>query len=289
MDQVMSGNELTSRALLWYTENLPWHRGKSKLIFAVKDTFSLHLDGDQKVDRLGLHWVLNPSDHSEGYLFWVGNCDLWERYHIQRLLTKGSVLFDIGTNFGLYALTLAYNRPETTVHCFEPNPVTYARLTRNISLNQLPNLHPHPVGLGDWEGTACVINNNDGNSGAVSLGEGQGTVITTLDQFCEDNRIERIDFIKVDIEGFEARLLKGGRRSLERFKPMMQLELNAPALARAGASVDDVLGPLKSCGYEFYQSERDRIVPMEPLPQIADYLVNCIAVHPQNRPANLAH
>jgi FkbM family methyltransferase len=284
----MPANNLAAHALLWYTEHVPWHRGKARVVHAVKDVFSLHAAGDREVTRLGLQWVLNPTDHGEGNLFWVGDYDIWERYHIQRLLPKGSVMFDVGTNFGLYALTLAQRLgPTATIHCFEPNPVTYARLTRNISLNPMRNLHPHQLGLGDWEGTARVVSNNDTNSGAASLAEGQGTLITTLDRFCEEHKIQRIDFMKVDVEGFEPRLLKGGRRSLERFQPMMQFELNPPVLAHAGSSVDEVLALLRSLGYEFYLLERERVVPMGPLPDRPDYLINCFCVHSQNRPAAL--
>jgi FkbM family methyltransferase len=284
---LMSANDLASSALLWYTEHVPWHRGKSKVVHAVKDAFSLHVAGDREVTRLGLRWVLNPSDHSEGYLFWVGTCDIWERYHMGRLLSKDSVMFDVGTNFGLYALTLADQGPGATIHCFEPNPITYARLTRNISLNPMRNLRPHQLGLGDWEGTASVVNNNDTNSGAASLAEGKGALITTLDLFCEKNQIQRIDVMKVDVEGFEARLLKGGLRSIAQFRPTMQFELNPPALARGGSSVDEVLGLLKSLGYEFYELERDRVVKMGPPPEGTDYLINCFCVHSQNQPAGL--
>jgi FkbM family methyltransferase len=231
--------------------------------------------------------VLNPGDYGEGHLFWVGSYDIWERYHIERLLPKGSVMFDVGTNFGLYALTLAHQLgPTVTIHCFEPNPITYVRLKRNMSLNHMRNLHPHQLGLGDWEGAARIVG-NDTNSGAASLAEGQGTLITTLDRFCEEHGIQRLDFLKVDIEGFEPRLLKGGRRSLERFKPMMQIELNPPVLVHAGSSVDEVLDLLRSLGYELYLVKRDRLVSLRGLPDQPGYLINCFCVHPKNRPADL--
>ncbi|HTS30407.1 MAG TPA: FkbM family methyltransferase [Bryobacteraceae bacterium] len=284
----MSANDLASRVLLWYTEQLPWHRGKARVVQAVKKTFHLHKEGDQQVTRLGLRWVLNPVDYGEGHLFWVGSYDIWERHHIERLLPKDPVVFDIGTNYGLYSLTLAdHLGPTAIVHCFEPNPVTYDRLARNISLNHMRNLYPHKLGLGDWVGTASLVTNNETNSGATSLAEGQGTVITTLDRFCEESNIQRIDFMKVDVEGFEPRLLKGGRKTLERFKPMMQFELNAPVLKHAGSSAEEVRDMLKSLGYEFYLFERERLVPMKSLPDEPDYLINCLCVNSRNRPAGL--
>jgi len=281
-------NDLATRALLWYVDTLPWHRGKGALALNIRDAFHLHKEGDQEVSRLGLRWILNPGDYGEGHLFWAGSYDIWERYHIARLLTKGAVIFDVGTNFGLYSLTLADKLgPAATIHCFEPNPVTYSRLVRNISANHMRNLHPHQLGLGDWQGTAKIVVVNDTNSGATSLAAGEGALITTLDRFCEENIIQRLDFLKVVIEGFESRFLKGGRASLERFKPMMQIELNPPILLRAGSSVDEVLGILRSLGYEFYLAKRKRLVALKELPTQPDYLLNCFCVHPKNQPAGL--
>jgi FkbM family methyltransferase len=243
----MGGSDFVARALLWYSEHLPWHRGKGAAVRAIKNTLHLHKDGDQEVTRLGLRWVLNPNDYGEGNLFWEGASDIWERYHIARFLTGDSVMFDVGANFGLYSLTLAHQLgPTVTIHCFEPNPVTYARLTRNISLNGTCNIHPHQLGLGDWEGTARVVASNDKNSGASCLTEGEGTRITTLDRFCEQHGGQRLDFMKLDIEGFEPRLLRGGLKALKLFKPTIQIELNPHVLLHAGSSTDEVLGPLQS-------------------------------------------
>jgi len=235
-----------------------------------------------------LRWVLDPSDWGESLLYWVGDYDIWERYHIRRFLPDGSVMFDVGTRFGVYGLTLAHLAgPSVTVYCFEPNPVNYTRLNRNIALNGMRNLRTFQLGLGDWVGSARVVTNNDGDSGASSLAEGEGTLITTLDRFCEEHQIQRIDFMKVDIEGFEPRLLKAGQKSLDRFKPAMLIELNTQVLVRAGSSVEELLGSLRKLGYDFYVTERDKLVPMGPLPK-QDYLINCFCVHPDRRPAGLS-
>ena len=284
----MPSSDLAAGALLWYTEHIPWHRGKAQVILSVKSMFGWHKEGDREVTRLGLRWVLDPADHGEGFLFWVGSYDIWERYHIERLLPEGSIMFDIGTNYGLYALTLAHHLPKVTIHCFEPNPVTYSRLTRNISLNSMRNLRAHQLGLGDWEGTASVVTVNETNSGACALAPGEGTRITTLDRFADEHGIGRLDFMKVDIEGFEPRLIKGGLRSLERFKPAILIEVNPPVLRRAGSSPEELLGALGSLGYEFYVAKRDQLRPLGPLPDEPDYLINCFCLHSQNRPAELA-
>src|SRR6266496_2558526 len=88
---VMRGNSLLSDALLSYTEHVRWHRGKGAVIKRVRNALGLKVEGDQEVTRLGLRWVLNPNDHSEGTLFWLGQQDLWERWHIAKMLEPGSV------------------------------------------------------------------------------------------------------------------------------------------------------------------------------------------------------
>lgn len=75
----------------------------------------------------------------------------------------------------------------------------------------------------------------------------------TLDNFVAQNRIIRIDLIKVDIEGGEYDFLIGARNSLTRFKPMLVLELNDELLRRSGASTDAVLALMHSLRYKCFK------------------------------------
>lgn len=73
--------------------------------------------------------------------------------------------------------------------------------------------------------------------------------LTTLDTFVAEHRIQRLDFLKADIEGWEIHMLRGGIQSLERFHPTMLLEINRAFLARAGSAPEEAWAMLRPLGY----------------------------------------
>src|SRR5262249_3812827 len=158
--------------------------------------------------REGLRWSLNPADFEHAALFWMGTMDKWELYHLRRLVRPGSVVLDVGANFGYYSLSLAQGlQHQCQVHAFEPTPTTYERLRKHVELNRMSDVvHLHQVALSDVTGTANLIQRAD-NSGASRLGTdaaGISVQVTTLDEFCTQQNVSRVDLIKIDVEGYEA-------------------------------------------------------------------------------------
>ena len=241
------------------------------------------VDRDIEVVRDRLRWLLNPSDFEHAGLFWLGSKDPWDLYHLRRLLGPGSVFFDIGANFGYYSMALATAlERQCRIYAFEPNPKTHARLLRHIEWNGLNGIVlPFPLALSDREGTATLIERSD-NSGASRIGDdapGIAVELTRLDDFCADKGVERIDALKIDVEGLEARVLTGGRETLSRFKPALIVEFWTTGLERAHSSVDEVAGALNSLGYELFQPIRDQLVPIAKPPRSSDP-VNVFCLHP---------
>jgi FkbM family methyltransferase len=133
------------------------------------------------------------------------------------------VVFDVGANVGNWAsYALSVNR-EIELHCFEPSKATYARLAEK---RWPSNVHINNLGLGEVEGVETlhvVANESALNSMYVRRGTESGqpaTVesvsITTVDDYCTKNGITRIDLAKIDVEGYEYRVLKGMSKTLTR-------------------------------------------------------------------------
>jgi FkbM family methyltransferase len=151
-------------------------------------------------------------------------------------LKKGDVVIDAGSSTGQFAIISA-KCLDCNVHAFEPNqePLTY--LNRNIELNNLSNLiNVHPFGLSD---SVCDVNfyispNALGTSTIipemVSNKKQSGTTqhmeiihCITLDTWAEQNNIQKIDFIKADIEGAERLMLQGATNVLKKFQPKLSI------------------------------------------------------------------
>jgi len=239
-----------------------------------------NVDVDLEVTRDGHRWLLNPSDFVQTEFFWLGERDTWDVLLAKRLIHPTDVLFDVGANFGHYAITLADALGRACeVHAFEPFPANAARLRTNIRLNRLEHIiHVHPIGLSDAAGIGKMMTRSD-NSGAATLAvtqeapvAAQGIELATLDEFCERNAITKVDFIKVDVEGFEERMLLGSRKTIERSAPTMLIEFDPPKLVRAGSSVDRLAALLRQLHYGLWVADRDRLVPLKELSRGENYI-----------------
>ena len=147
---------------------------------------------------------------------------------LESVVTYDSVCIDIGANVG--ALTLVMSKltgPKGMVYAFEPGPSTFKRLQANIELNELTNITPVRVGLGErkevlgWR----MDRINPGNAGLTHGAEFDELIdVITLDSFIESQSIQSVDLLKVDVEGMEFPVFLGGQKTLETFRPTILFE-----------------------------------------------------------------
>jgi FkbM family methyltransferase len=274
--------DLRFRFLLWYGIVVPYHRGKWKVHDLLRRALRVErINSECEVHREELVWSLNPGDYVHRDLFWLGAKDPWEILHISKFVRPGAVICDVGANFGYYAIRFAqvlYRR--CTVYAFEPDAMNFARLTKNIKLNGLTDIVVgKKMALGDMNGKVSIIHDS-GNSGASFIDTGNivgDADITTLDTFFRVEKLDRVDFVKVDTEGYEARFLIGGTETLAKFRPPMLIELDPPRLERQGSSVSEVLGILHDLRYTILFAKREKLVPIKEATFQAGY-INAIAV-----------
>ena len=138
------------------------------------------------------------------------------------------VIFDVGANIGNYTALLMTVFPNAQIHSFEPAKETFSNLQKNIAPNlarysgkvQLNNF-----GLSDSP-TKATLHYDQLNSGIASLynrqldyfgidySKSETVELSTLDNYCAENNIDRIDFLKMDVEGHELSVLKGSAKML---------------------------------------------------------------------------
>lgn len=277
----MDEGSLAFKALLFYGTRIH-HRGQWRVHAKLRQLLDANVDCEVEVERAGLRWVLNPSDDVQRDLFWLGVRDRWEVYHIKRLLPPGAVVCDVGANFGFYSLTLAaFLKRRGRLFAFEPHPATRIRLERNIALNQLGDvITPIPYALSDSPGTARMTRRKDNTGAAHICEEGETEVeLTTLDSFCTQHRLSQVDFVKIDVEGFEAKLLRGGEHCLKTFRPTLLVELQPDTLERVGSTPTEVASLLRDYGYVLHVPRRERLLPLTELPA-GSQLINVFCLPP---------
>lgn len=121
------------------------------------------------------------------------------------------VIVDAGANIGQTALYLRRFFPDSTVHCFEPVPATFSRLTKAV--RAYPNIHAHSIALSSHSGSVYMREEDEYPEASAVTTERTGAVCQvpsqTLDEFAAKAGIERINILKVDVEGHEIPLLDG--------------------------------------------------------------------------------
>lgn len=155
---------------------------------------------------------------------------------LRQLVQPGETVVDIGANHGVYALTLARKvGPSGQVWAFEPASATAELLTAGSDLNGTPWLHVLQQALSDREGSAWLqtpgqseLNSlADAAADAVSQGPGEVVPVTTLDHCLDRWGWTSVDLLKMDAEGEEDRILKGGARFFQELSPLVMFEVKA--------------------------------------------------------------
>jgi FkbM family methyltransferase len=195
-------------------------------------------------------WVIDGDTHVSQ---WVRETkrldhDQWLLQRLFRYVRPGDTVIDAGANLGDHTIAyLDWTGPKGKVHAFEPHPVAFECLTRNCPLAVC-----HPYGLSDAPRTLS-LRQADANVGASFITQDAGqheARLVALDSL--DEIVKRpVHFIKVDIEGHEVEFLGGARHALERWAPVLCMEVNAGALARAGHAAVELLDCLRELGYRW--------------------------------------
>jgi FkbM family methyltransferase len=165
--------------------------------------------------------------------------DEWLLPKIKPYLKRHAI--DIGAHIGSHSIF--YCEHSEFVTAFEPHPIAFECLTHN--LRKFRNITLHNLAMSDQEGTVSMAE-CPGNLGASQTVDGGEITCITLDSM----KINDVDFVKIDAEGDEIRILNGAAETLSRFRPVMLIELNEYAMASRGLTGDDLVACIESHGYQ---------------------------------------
>lgn len=179
---------------------------------------------------------------------------------------KNPVVFDVGANDGQYLEYILKYFPDAEIHSFEPSSACFKGLQKykkqNVHLHNLAlSSENHEMTLNfDHEGapTASVYT-HDQEVTIHKSGKTETIHAVTLDSFCESNGIDKIDFLKIDVEGHELDVLKGAEKMLPKIK-YIQFEFG-PCSVAAKTFLHDFYKLLKD--FEIYRILNDGIRKMD--------------------------
>ena len=158
---------------------------------------------------------------------------------LSRFCPEDAQVVDIGANIGLSAMFFSSLLPRSRVLALEPSRRNFQYLKQNLSQNNLSMVSARQVAASNQVGTLRLHEEPDFGAGSYVVSEQHSAGVTAspieveakpLDQVVAEERLERVDFIKIDVEGSELDVLDGMQDTVRRFKPIIFMEINTWAL-----------------------------------------------------------
>lgn len=179
---------------------------------------------------------------------------------ITKILNPDDVALDLGANIGTHSILLSHQLSQGEVIAFEPQALSFSILQSNILANRSTNIKAYRFACSDKENDVVAMQPPDligeslniGNTRVDTTGLAWDFVLTkTVDGL----ELDRLDFIKLDIQGSETKALKGAAETIRRFRPYLFVEIENLHLQALGSSATDLIELILSHGYALYRFE----------------------------------
>lgn len=191
----------------------------------------------------------------------LGLYELRKTAEIERRLTTGAVFVDVGSSEGDFALLAArLVGPTGRVIAFEPDPDNVETIRANVAANRFDTVTVHAAALSDRDGEATLYQSavSGWHSLLPNLENRDHNVVTVPVMRLDSVDLDRLDMIKIDVEGAEVAVLNGARAALTRHRPVVLLDTH-PSL---GADVAALQAFFDDLGYDAFDSDRHGSRPL---------------------------
>jgi FkbM family methyltransferase len=236
----------------------------------------LGLSANTTVKRRGIIWSLNLKEGIDLSIYLMGGFELRAIKRYSRLIRQGDVVLDIGANIGAHTLPLAgIVGAKGKVIAFEPSSYAFNKLQANIALNPIlasridarqamlmrsesDKLASDVYSSWPLELTADLHEKHLGR-----LMPTKGAIVCSLDQIIRDAGLNKIDFIKLDVDGNEWEVMMGGLKTIMQFKPTIMMELAPYVYSKKRKKFDEMLTTLYRLDYAIFDIANGKPLPRD--------------------------
>ena len=208
----------------------------------------------------GISFLLDPRDLIAVSILRGGGWqpEIWNS--LSPFLSEGGVFLDVGAHIGYFSMKASPCVGKSGhVLAFEPNPETLLLLRDNVTANHADNVIVEPIACTEHEQTLTLYAGPPSNTGMSSLAqdnvpvEGAPKSYTVpcrpIDDVVRELKLNRVDAIKIDVEGAEVGVLRGAMATLRRFHPIVVVEVVPEQLDKLHSTPADVIAAFKEAGY----------------------------------------
>jgi FkbM family methyltransferase len=235
----------------------------------------------------GIRYELNLNEVIDSSIYFLGAYEPDLVSAVKKLIKQGDTVLDVGANVGCHALLFSkLAGPQGRVIAFEPTTRAFQKLRRNRELNLevcTKNLVLEKMAIGDRSVKSQPVQFRSSWRlfGPEEQTEHELLDILTIDEYLEKHELTRVDFIKIDVDGYEYKVIKGALRTLQVHKPVLMMEFGHYTLEGVGDRLEDLVDCLFSLGYAIRRDEefylfRDRSEILATVPPDSTINVICL-------------
>ncbi len=238
----------------------PYFKGKWRLIDWLFHRWLKKTGYSEVIEfNRGITIRCNLWDEVQNGIWWGGtNYERRESLYMRKVFQPGIVFLDVGANIGYYSLlAVSELAGDISVHAFEPVSRQHAGFCENIERNRIRNIRLNKLIVSDTCARQAIHLGESWNSGSASISttyDGSTDVeevdSITLDAYCRQQNLSRVDVIKIDVEGHEMSVLKAATEVLAKFRPILFIEVRDANLRDARSSREALYAFLAAAGYQ---------------------------------------
>jgi len=248
---------------------------KNKILIGriISKIITFFLSNHQLVKRNGILWKLNLKEGIDLSIFLFGNSEkkiinLKKKFNTNKKL----IFLDIGANIGSVTLPLAKLFKKASIYSIEPTNYAFKKLKENLSLNEsLKNqVLINQLFISDKKNPKKVWSswNFNKQKNKHSIHRGNLKLIKansriSLDDFIRINKIKHVDFIKLDVDGYEFDVFRSGKNFFKKNKPVIFIEIAPYLYPEFGYTCLDLIKFIRKIGYNFFNEDMKKITDVE--------------------------
>ncbi len=232
----------------------------------------------------GVTFELDLRETIDASLYYAGSFEAATERAIARWAAPGGIALDIGANTGYHTFRLAHCvGREGRVIALEPMTPARVRLERNMALNpRVRNITISAIGISDRTRLEHVAFQStyrlDGRDEVMA----ETIQLMTVDDLVRDLDLPRVDFMKIDVDGFEGKVIRGARDTLASWRPAIVFEISPMAMREQGDDARELVDILTDAGYTLrYEDASETSDLDEVFSRVGDFSINLLATSSQ--------
>ena len=255
---------------MWYIENLMKTIYKIQIAKILSRILTFFISRNQNVERNSIKWSLDLNEGIDLSIYLFGTSEK-KIVNLRKIFTNKNeslTILDIGANVGSVSLVIAKMFKNSKIFAIEPTNYAFNKLSNNLEMNQdlINRVHTRQIFISNdkkpqkvWSSWNFDNSNEKHQKHLGTLKEIKDNSYLKLDEFVEKEKLAKVDFIKLDVDGYELDVLKSGEKFLKINKPIIFTEIAPYLYPEFGYNCYELIKFFKELNYDFFDENLKKV------------------------------